>query len=302
MTTRPATIVGAVVLLLAAGGLGWILLGQASAPAADEAAPAQAAPADAASAPVAPADAAPAAVARREPLPVPPVPPRVAEGARYEQCLAMVPDDPRGAVSFAEGWTDGGEGATHCRAMAEVSLGNVETGAKLLERIAADSHVAPAARAAVYGQAAQAWLMAGNAANAFRAGTAALALTPDDADMLVDRAVAAGSLNRFEDAQDDLTHALDVDPHRAETLVLRASAWRHLGQLDLAQDDIDRALTIDPDNAEALLERGILRERRNDWDGARSDWEQAIALAPDSATADLAEQNLALLEAGPASK
>jgi regulator of sirC expression with transglutaminase-like and TPR domain len=48
-----------------------------------------------------------------------------------------------------------------------------------------------------------------------------------------------------------------------------------------------------------LLERGILRQRRNDDEGARADWQRAISLAPDTATADLAEQNLALLEAGP---
>lgn len=276
MNMRNAAIIGAAVLLLAVGGLGWSLLGQASAPI--------------------PPD--PAA----EPLPVPPVPPRIAEGARYEQCLAMLPDDPRGAASFAESWSDGGEGATHCRALAEVALGNVETGARQLESLAAGSHAPLAARAAVYGQAAQAWLMAGEAAHAFSASTAALAFTPDDADMLTDRAVAAGALGRFEEALDDLTHALDVDPHRTEDLVLRAAAWRHLGQLELAQDDVDRALAIDHDNAEALLERGILRQRRNDAAGARGDWERAMTLAPDSATADLAEQNLALLEAGPASK
>ncbi len=311
MNTRNAAIVGAVVLLLAAGGLGWTLLGHASPPAPDGAAPIAAGPIaggpiaagpdEAAPTQAAPPEAGPASPPRQT-LPVPPVPPRVAEGARYEQCLAMLPDDPRGAASFAEGWTDGGEGAVHCHALAEVSLGNAETGAKLLERLAATSHAPPAARAVVFGQAAQAWLMTGNAANAYRASTSALALTPDDADMLVDRAVAAGGLNRFEDAEDDLTRALDADPRRAETLVLRASAWRHLGQLELAQDDIDRSIAIDPENAEALLERGILRERRNDWDGARRDWEQAIILAPDSATADLAEQNLALLEAGPAAK
>ena len=61
---------------------------------------------------------------------------------------------------------------------------------------------------------------------------------------------------------------------------------------------MDRAIAIDPDNAEALLERGILRQRHGDVAGARGDWERAIALAPDRATADLAEQNLALLEAG----
>ena len=48
-----------------------------------------------------------------------------------------------------------------------------------------------------------------------------------------------------------------------------------------------------------LVERGILRQRMGDGAGARADWEHAIELDPDSTTADLAEQNLALLEAGP---
>ena len=81
--------------------------------------------------------------------------------------------------------------------------------------------------------------------------------------------------------------------------MLRGAARRHLGRLALAQDDVDRALALDPGDAEALLERGILRQRRNDADGARADWERTIALAPDGQAADLAQQNLALLEAGP---
>ena len=81
--------------------------------------------------------------------------------------------------------------------------------------------------------------------------------------------------------------------------MFRAAAWRHENRLDRAQNDIDRAIAIDPDNPEALLERGIVRERRGNRDGARADWERAIALSADSATADLAQQNLALLEAGP---
>jgi regulator of sirC expression with transglutaminase-like and TPR domain len=72
-----------------------------------------------------------------------------------------------------------------------------------------------------------------------------------------------------------------------------------MGQLDRAQDSLDLALGRDPDNAEALLERGILRQRHDDRAGARRDWERAIELSPDSTTADLAQQNLALLEAGP---
>jgi regulator of sirC expression with transglutaminase-like and TPR domain len=74
---------------------------------------------------------------------------------------------------------------------------------------------------------------------------------------------------------------------------------RKLSQLDLAQQDVSQALLLDPDNADGLLERGILRQRMGDATGARTDWERAQRLDPNSTTADLAEQNLSLLQAGP---
>ena len=235
------------------------------------------------------------------PLPIPPVPPRIAEGHDYETCLGMLTNDPAGAETFAEAWeaTGGGDGATHCLGLATIALGDPDKGAKILQDLADASHGTAVSRATVYGQADQAWLMADEPDQAFGAATMALSLSPDDPDLLVDRAVAAGLLERYQDSVDDLTHALDVDPKRADAYVFRGSAWRHMGQLELAQDDIDRALILDPDRPDALLERGILRQRRNDRSGARDDWERAISLAPDSSTADLAQQNLALLEAGP---
>lgn len=235
------------------------------------------------------------------PLPIPPVPPRIAQGGQYESCLAMLSTDPEGARALAETWqtAGGGDAAEHCLALARIELGEPEDGATLLEKIGANSRGTAAARASIYGQATQAWLMAGDSDRAYAAATLALSLSPDDPDLLIDRAVAGGALQRWQDAVDDLTHALEVDPHRPDAMVLRGSAWRHLGHIELAEDDIARALAMDPENAEALLERGIIRQRRNDAQGARADWERAIALAPDSATADLAQQNLALLEAGP---
>jgi len=235
------------------------------------------------------------------PLPIPPVPPRIAEGEDYEHCLSMLTTDPSGASAFADAWeaTGGGEGAVHCRALADIALGDVQIGADMLEKLANTSHAPNVARASVYGQAGQAWLMAGDANRAFGAASLALALSPDDPDLLVDHSIAAATLEKYQEAVDDLDRALDLDPHRTDALVFRGAAWRHLGHLDLAEDDIDRALAIDPDSADALLERGILRQRRNDRPGARADWERAIALAPDTATSDLAQQNLALLEAGP---
>ncbi|MCW3474856.1 tetratricopeptide repeat protein [Limobrevibacterium gyesilva] len=236
-----------------------------------------------------------------EALPIPPVPPRIAQGPDYEQCLAMLATDPVGAASFADTWErqGGGDGATHCQALSNIALGNPAKGAGMLQELAGSSHDADAARATIYAQATQAWLMAGDATHALASAALALALSPDDVDLLIDHAVTAGNLERYHDAIDDLTHALDVDPRRIDALTARATAWRHLGKLDQAQNDIDHAIAIDPDNPEALLERGILRQRHNDRAGARTDWTRAIDLAPDSATADLAEQNIALLDAGP---
>ena len=286
MNTRSAIIGGAVTLLLASGaGTAWWTLRPE---------PIETAAAASLSTEIQP-------LAPASPLPVPPVPPRIAEGAAYEACLALLGHDPAGAVTYAEAWRakGGGEGATHCMGLAKIALGDARNGAEMLQALANVSAGSPVARAAVYDQAAQAYLMNGSVAEAYAAMTLAISLSPDDPDLLTDDAVTAGNLGRYQDALDDLTHALEIDPRRSDALVLRASSWRHLGRLELAQDDIDRALSIDPGNAEALLERGIIKQRRNDRPGARRDWEQAAHLAPDTSTADLAQQNLALLEAGP---
>ena len=234
-------------------------------------------------------------------LPLPPVPPRVAEGPDYEQCMAMLTSDPEGANNFADAWvaTGGGEGATHCLALAKVALGNVAAGAEMLESLAGSSTAPDVARAAVYAQAAQAWLMAGEGSRALGAATLALSLSDDDPDLLIGHSVAAATVGRYDNAVEDLTRALELDPKRPDALVLRAAAYRHTGHLQQAADDAERALSQDPDDPEAYLERGILRERGGDRHGARSDWLEAKTLSPDTPTSDLAEQNLALLEAGP---
>ncbi len=283
MNTRSAIIGGTVALLLAlGGGAAWLALRPE---------PIETAAAAAEILPFVPVT----------PLPLPPVPPRIAEGADYESCLVLLATDAAAAGAYAEAWAakGGGEGAAHCLGLAKIGLGATEKGAEMLQKLANASTGSAVARAAVYDQAAQGYLMGGAVDRAYAAMLLALSLSPEDPDLLVDGAVAAGNLGRYQDALDDLTHALEIDPRRADALVLRGSSWRHLGRLELAQDDIERALTMDPENAEAWLERGIIKQRRNDRAGARRDWERAASLAPDTATADLAQQNLALLEAGP---
>ncbi len=234
-------------------------------------------------------------------LPIPPVPPRIAQGADYEKCLGMLSTDPSGAANFAEAWeaTGGGEAATHCDALALVTLGDPAAGAAKLDALAQASHAPALARAQVFGQADQAWLMGGDATRAYASATLALLLSPDDPELLIDRSIAAATLERYDQALGDLDRALAIDPRRTDALIYRAAAERHLGNLDGASDDIARAVLADPDSSDALLERGIIRQRQGDLAGAREDWERAAALAPDTATGDLAQQNLALLEAGP---
>lgn len=237
-----------------------------------------------------------------EPLPLPPEPVRLADGEDYERCLLALRTDPLGALGFAEAWeaTGGGEGAQHCAALAILGNGEPDKAAERLETLARTSRGSAPARAAVFAQAVQAWLMADQPTRAFGAATMALTLTPSDVDLLIDRAVALGNLSRYSEAIEDLNRALALEPDRADAWVFRAASWRHLEQVDQAERDVSRALEVDNGNAEALLERGIIRQLKGDAVGARQDWQRAIELAPDSATADLAQQNLALSEAGPA--
>ncbi|HEY0185172.1 MAG TPA: hypothetical protein VGC09_20415 [Rhodopila sp.] len=234
-------------------------------------------------------------------LPVPPFPPRITAGTAYETCLDTLARDPTGAMALAESWQadGGGDGALHCRGLALIALGKPAAGAELLEQVGRQSDAPGLARASVLGQAVQARLMVAQASEAMADASQALGLSPSDSELFIMRASAESMLGRLQDAVDDLSEALRLDAARPDALVLRAVMRRKLNQLDLAQADASQALALDPDDPDALLERGILRQRMGDEAGARADWEHARGVDPNSTTADLAEQNLSLLEVGP---
>ncbi len=239
-------------------------------------------------------------------LPIPPYPPRIAQGTAYESCLDTLARDPTGAVTLAETWQadGGGDGAMHCHGLALIASGRPDSGAAVLEQLARESSAPALARASVLSQAVQARLMVAkeDSATARKAAddaSLALALSPADTELLIMRATAEGLLGRFNDAVNAVSEALRLDARRPDALVLRAMMRRKLNQLDLAQADVSLALTLDPNDPDALLERGILRQRMGDAAGARADWERARGVDPNSTTADLAEQNLSLLEVGP---
>lgn len=246
------------------------------------------------------AAATPADVATAD-FPVPPFPPRIADDDRYDQCMTMIADDPEGAEAIATSWQakGGGPGAIHCQALAAIATGDPEAGARMLENLAHTGKVQGLIVAVLLGQAAEARLMADQAEPARNDATEALAIAPDDPDLLISRANANDALDRTSDALEDLGQALRLDPSRGDALVLRASVWRRMDRPDEARSDIDKALALDPEDAEALLERGILRQLRGDAAGAREDWTHARDVDPNSEAAELAAQNLTLLDAGP---
>jgi tetratricopeptide (TPR) repeat protein len=234
-------------------------------------------------------------------LPIPPVPPRIAEGEQYDQCMTTLIDDPEAAESIASNWqaAGGGDAATHCQALAMIAAGDAEGGAKLLETMAHGGKAEGVTRVVLLNQAAEARLMADQADESLRDASEALTLSPEDPDLLMERANAYDALDRSKEAMDDLDDVLRLDETRGDAFVLRASIWRKMEMLDEARSDVEKALTLDPDDAEALLERGILRQRAGDPTGAREDWTRARDLDPNSDTAELADQNLTLLESGP---
>ena len=84
----------------------------------------------------------------------------------------------------------------------------------------------------------------------------------------------------IELALDDAHQALALHPNDANLLVHRARLFRALEEIDLAQADVDAALALQPELTEGLYVRGILRNSRRDFAGAIADYTAALDRAP----------------------
>lgn len=221
-----------------------------------------------------------------------------AEAATYERCMKLARQNPREARSLAQSWHErgGAHPADHCAAVALIGLKQYKEAAMRLEALA-QAITAPAVlHAEVLDQAGQAWGLAGDPVRAYAAAGAAVALEPNDPDLLIDRAQAAAALGYFDNAVADLDHVLKADPLRVDALLYRASANRALDRLDPALADVEKAIVRAPNSAPALLERGNLRRLKGDNEGARQDWERVGRLAPGSQADMAAKANLEHLQ------
>jgi tetratricopeptide (TPR) repeat protein len=241
------------------------------------------------------------AVADPTPQPRAPVVPRnaEAEAATYDQCMKLAKHDPAAAQKSALTWHErgGAHPADHCAAVALIGLKRYREAATRLEALAEAMPTAPTGlRAEVLDQAGQAWGLAGDPVRAYAAAGAAVALQPNDPDLLIDRAEAAASAGYLDKAVADLDHVLKTDPGRVDALIYRASAYRALERLDPALADVEKALATTPNSVPALLERGNIRRLKGDIAGARQDWQRIGQLAPGGQADMAAKANIEHLE------
>lgn len=228
--------------------------------------------------------------------------PSLAGANRYERCLSLVKRNDKVAAEAAATWhqAGGGAAALHCEALALFAERDYKGAAERLDQAAISlSGNNRNASAALYDQAGNAWLLAGNPERAEQSLSAALALASADEDLLFDRARAHAARSDWRSADADLTLLLRRDPDRADALVLRASARHAQGRNAEAGADIARALAIYQDYPEALVERGNLKFESGDQAGARADWQRAAQVAPDTDAGAAARAHLSELEVAP---
>ncbi len=222
----------------------------------------------------------------------------------YNECLKLAAKDPDAAITRAKAWWEKGANfaARHCLGVALAQKEQYIQAGKIFEDLAADAmeEILPF-KADLYGQAGQAYYLAGLNERAIGAFDRALAIKPGNADLLIDRAVARDDSGHFFEAIDDLNAAIDSDANRPEAWLYRAAAYRHVGSFDLALDDVNRAVSLSQRSPEALFERAQIREARKDLGGAREDYQALIKSAPKTIQAQEAAKRLKTLGQTPAS-
>src|SRR3984893_10643312 len=121
------------------------------------------------------------------------------EAATYERCMKLARQNPGEARSLAQSWHErgGAHPADHCAAIALIGLKQYKEAAIRLEALAQAITASAGLRVEVLDQAGQAWGWAGDPVRAYAAAGAAVALEPNDLDLLMDRAQAAATAGYY---------------------------------------------------------------------------------------------------------
>lgn len=215
----------------------------------------------------------------------------------YNECVALIDKAPGDAYKAALAWTKTTDdpAAQHCTALAEVALKRYGAAADRLNRMI-EQTANPYESAALLGQLGNVRMLDGKPDLALQAFNRALKETPNDAQLLADRARAYAALKQWANAVRDLDAATQLEDADPELMLLFATALREFGKLPEAQKAADRALALAPKDPSVLLERGRIRLLAGDRSGAKADWEAALAVAPKGDVRDAIAASLKTLE------
>ncbi len=232
------------------------------------------------------------------------VPAETAE-ARFQRCADLAIADRAAGEAEASAWRMAGGGflAQQCLGLAYATGGNLAAAARIFEEAARAAEVAKDRRsAALWAQAGNGWLAAGDAAKARGAMDAALAggglsgLALGEAYLDRGRAlVAAGDL---AGARADINRALQTAGDDPLAWLLSATLARRSADLARARTDIAQALKRSPDDASVQLEAGNIAALSGDAAGARGGWTKAVELGGTGPVAASARAALAQFKAG----
>ena len=107
-----------------------------------------------------------------------------------------------------------------------------------------------------------------------------LAQSPDDVDMLGQRAFARQQTGDLAGALADYDRVIAIRPEQPGVWRLRGMIHLRLGDPTAAEADFTESLRRYPEHIGALMNRGTARGNRGDLDGAIADWSEVIRLNP----------------------
>ncbi|MEM6661681.1 MAG: hypothetical protein AAF666_05825 [Pseudomonadota bacterium] len=219
----------------------------------------------------------------------------------YDDCLALLAQDPVRAEQEAGDWArfGGGAPARHCYALSLLELGAVGTAIDELIGIASEEpDLEKPERAAMLVQAGELLLDENDDLTAQVVAEQAVQLDPNSRDGFGLRGALKLRAGEPRAALRDLNIALEGGRVNARFLSLRSAAKRRLGRLIAARDDSIYATEVAPDSARVWLERGRVETALDDKPSARQSFLRAIDLSRGQELEALAQLALQRMEAG----
>ncbi len=185
------------------------------------------------------------------------------ERDKLHSCLKKANTQPTQSLEDGRMWKFHGGGifAEYCMAVSRIGMGEYEKGARRLVTISHDTQIGNKEdKLSMLIKASNAFLLANLPIDAKSSIEEALTLSPDEPNLLIDRARTNLMLGDNLGAENDVTKAMEIKGIIPLGLRLRAEARTKLEKFDLASQDIEEAIKLEPKEPANLIIRGHLRE------------------------------------------